>query len=165
MKIGKLNICETQKENSNQVFLQICTFQLKAFFCNNTVFKLQCAVTRVQTIYGLLIFLNFLVLPVFFILFTYMRILIITFRSSREVRKKAAQTCLPHLIVLINYSVLCAYDMITVRVGSDFPKTVSLIMMLQLVIYHPLFNPIMYGLKMKEIYKQLKKLFCGAKVI
>ena len=105
-----------------------------------------------------------LLLPVLFILFTYTRILIITYRSSREVRRKAAQTCLPHLIVLINFSCLCAYDVIIVELESDFPKTVHLIMTLQIILYHPLFNPIMYGLKMKEIYKHLKRLFCPAKM-
>ncbi len=40
-----------------------------------------------------------------------------------------------------------------------------LIMMLQLVLYHPLFNPFIYGLKMKEISKHLKRLFCPAKII
>ncbi|RCU34900.1 hypothetical protein DVA76_18750, partial [Acinetobacter baumannii] len=49
--------------------------------------------------------------------------------------------------------------------GSDLPKTVRLIMTLQTVLYHPLFNPIIYGLKMKEISKHLKRLFCQAKVI
>ncbi|XP_039673223.1 olfactory receptor 4F6-like [Perca fluviatilis] len=28
----------------------------------------------------------------------------------------------------------------------------------QLILYHPLFNPIIYGLKMKEIFKHLKRL-------
>ena len=107
---------------------------------------------------------NVALLPVLFILFTYTRILIITYQSSREVRRKAAQTCLPHLIVLINFSCLSVYDVIIVGLESDFPKIVHLIMPLQIILYHPLFNPIMYGLKMKEIYKHLKRLFCPAKM-
>ncbi|XP_040004838.1 olfactory receptor 6N2-like [Xiphias gladius] len=142
---------------------KLCSFTLKAIFCNNTVYKLQCVVSNTQIIHDLVILLNVALLPVLFILFTYTRILIISYRSSREVRKKAAQTCLPHLLVLINFSCLCAYDVITVQLESDFPKTVRLIMTLQIVTYHPLFNPIMYGLKMKEISKHLKRLFCHEK--
>uniref|UniRef100_A0A667X874 G-protein coupled receptors family 1 profile domain-containing protein n=1 Tax=Myripristis murdjan TaxID=586833 RepID=A0A667X874_9TELE len=56
-------------------------------------------------------------------------ILFIVFTSA-DAKKKAAQTCVPHHL--------------------------HLIMSLQLFIYHPLFNPIIYGLKMKEISKQLK---------
>ncbi|XP_062287898.1 olfactory receptor 6N2-like [Scomber scombrus] len=144
---------------------KLCSFSLKAIFCNNTVYKLQCVVSRAQIIHDMVILLNVALIPVLFIIFTYTRILIISYRSSRDVRKKAAQTCLPHLIVLINFSCLCAYDVITVQLESDFPKTVRLIMTLQIVMYHPLFNPVMYGLKMKEISKHLKKLFSQAKVI
>ncbi|XP_072253837.1 olfactory receptor 6N2-like [Leuresthes tenuis] len=144
---------------------KLCSFILKGVFCNNTIYKLQCVVSRAQIIHDMVILINVAVLPVLFILFTYTRILIITYRSSREVRKKAAQTCLPHLVVLINFSFLCLFDVITVQLDSDFPKTLRLIMTLQLIMYHPLFNPIMYGLKMKEISKHLRRLFFPAKQI
>ncbi|KAM9347089.1 LOW QUALITY PROTEIN: olfactory receptor 2T27-like [Symphorus nematophorus] len=117
---------------------KLCSFVLKGIFCNNTVYKLRCVMSETQTIRDLIILLNVALLPVLFILFTYTRILIISYRSSREFRKKAAQTCLPHLIVLINFSILCAYDVIIVRSESNFPKTVRLIMTLQVVLYTPL---------------------------
>uniref|UniRef100_A0A7N8XHH6 Olfactory receptor n=1 Tax=Mastacembelus armatus TaxID=205130 RepID=A0A7N8XHH6_9TELE len=129
-------------------------------FCNNQIYKLFCVPSRPITVFGVLFLLNVSVFPVFFILFTYTRILIICYHSSGEVRRKAAQTCLPHLMVLFNYFFLLTYDIITVRLETDFPKTARLVMTLQLVVYNPLFNPIIYGLKMKEICKHLKKLFC-----
>ncbi|XP_044071835.1 olfactory receptor 11A1-like [Siniperca chuatsi] len=139
---------------------KLCNFTLKGIICNSTVYKLHCVSSGVLNIYGLIVFVNLALLPVLFILFTYTRIFIISYRSCREVRRKAAQTCLPHLIVLINFSCLTAYDVLLLRLETDFPQTVRLIMTLQIVMYHPLFNPIMYGLKMKEIYKHLKRLFC-----
>uniref|UniRef100_A0A8C9YZ75 Olfactory receptor n=1 Tax=Sander lucioperca TaxID=283035 RepID=A0A8C9YZ75_SANLU len=138
---------------------KLCYFILKGIICNSTIQKLHCVRSTVQNIYGLIVFVISVPLPLLFILFTYTRILIIIYRSSREVRRKAAQTCLPHLLVLINFSCLSTYDVLLARLETDFPKTVHLIMSLQLVIYHPLFNPIMYGLKMKEMYKLLKRLF------
>ncbi|MED6246530.1 hypothetical protein ATANTOWER_019319 [Ataeniobius toweri] len=142
---------------------QLCSFTLRNIFCNNTLYKLQCTVSRAQIIHDMVILLNVALFPVLFILFSYICILRISYQSSKEVRKKAAQTCLPHLFVLINFSCLCAFDVITVQLDSDFPKTLRLIMVLQLIMYHPLFNPIMYGLKMKEIFKHLKRLFTPAK--
>ncbi|XP_039673243.1 olfactory receptor 11A1-like [Perca fluviatilis] len=139
---------------------KLCFFILKGIICNSTVNTLHCVSSAVLNIYGLIVFVIAVPLPVLFILFTYTRIFIITYRSSREVRRKAAHTCLPHLLVLINFSCLLAYDVLLFRLKIDFHKTVRLIMSLQLVIYHPLFNPIMYGLKMKEIYKHLKRLLC-----
>ncbi|XP_035532768.1 olfactory receptor 11A1-like [Morone saxatilis] len=139
---------------------KLCNFNFKGIICNSTVNKLHCVSSRALNIYGLIVFSNAVVLPVLFILFTYTKIFIISHRSCREVRRKAAQTCLPHLIVLINFSCLAAYDVLLLRLETDFTQTVRLIMTLQKISYHPLFNPIIYGLKMKEIYKHLKRLFC-----
>ncbi|XP_074514073.1 olfactory receptor 51E1-like [Sebastes fasciatus] len=143
---------------------KLCNFILKGIICNSTVQKLHCVPSRVLNIYGLAVLVDLLLLPVLFILFTYTRILIITYRSSREVRRKAAQTCLPHLLVLINFSCLSVFDILLLRMETDFPKTVRLIMTLQIMLYHPLFNPIIYGLKMKEIHKHIRRLFCQGKL-
>uniref|UniRef100_A0A7N8Y494 Olfactory receptor n=1 Tax=Mastacembelus armatus TaxID=205130 RepID=A0A7N8Y494_9TELE len=148
------NVVTSATLSTNQ---KLCSFTLKVIFCNNQIFKLFCVPSRPITVSGVLFLLNVSVFPVFFILFTYTRILIICYHSSGEVRRKAAQTCLPHLMVLFNYFFLLTYDVITVRLETDFPKTARLVMTLQLVVYNPLFNPIIYGLKMKEIYKHLKK--------
>ncbi|XP_037644778.1 olfactory receptor 6K3-like [Sebastes umbrosus] len=144
---------------------KLCNLTLQGIFCNNAIYKLQCVSSRLITINGVVALLNLAILPMLFIIFTYTKILIITHRSCREVRKKAAETCLPHLLVLISFSCLSAYDIAIVRVGSNFPKIVNSIMTLQIVLYHPLFNPIIYGLKMKEISKHLKRLFCQAKLV
>ncbi|XP_076013998.1 olfactory receptor 11A1-like [Genypterus blacodes] len=144
--------------------IKLCNFTLKGIFCNNSLYKLQCATPTALLTYGAVVLLNVAFFPLLFILFTYTRILIITYQSSKEVRKKAAQTCLPHMLVLLSISFLGTYDIIIVRLESDFPKTARLIMTIQVLLYHPLFNPIIYGLKMKEISKQLRKLFCEAKL-
>ncbi|XP_028447269.1 olfactory receptor 10J4-like [Perca flavescens] len=139
---------------------KLCNFILKGIICNSTVQKLHCVSSAVLNIYGLIGFVCDSPLSLLFILFTYTRVFIITYRSSREVRRKAAQTCLPHLLVLINFSCLSGYDVLLPRLETDFPKTVRLIMFLQVILYHPLFNPIIYGLKMKDIYKHLMVLYC-----
>ncbi|XP_076014011.1 olfactory receptor 6N2-like [Genypterus blacodes] len=142
--------------NSNK---KLCHFSLRGVFCNNAMHALPCVRSKFMSIYGLIVLLNCSILPVLFILFTYTRILIITYGSSREVRRKAAQTCLPHLLVLISISFLSTYDIMIIRVESDLSKTARLIMTLQVFLYHPLLNPIIYGLKMREISKHLKMLF------
>ncbi|XP_018544687.1 olfactory receptor 6N2-like [Lates calcarifer] len=139
---------------------KLCNYILTGIFCNNSVYKLHCVTSQALSVYGVIVLLNVSLFPVLFIFFTYTKIFIITYRSHADVRKKAAQTCLPHLLVLINFSCLVTYDVIVVKLESDFPKTVRLIMTLQVILYHPLFNPIIYGLKMKEISKHIKRLFC-----
>ncbi|XP_041858028.1 olfactory receptor 11A1-like [Melanotaenia boesemani] len=145
--------------------VKLCNFDVKGIFCNNAIYTLYCARPRSVTIFGILVVVDCIILPLLFIVFTYTKILIIAYRSCKEVRKKAAETCLPHLLVLFSLTCLSAYDIVIVRIESDFPKTARLIMTLQIIVYHPLFNPIIYGLKMKKIYKHLKLLFCQAKII
>ncbi|KAM8748648.1 olfactory receptor 6N2-like [Acanthopagrus schlegelii] len=160
-----LPACQTSVPAILSADMKFCHSTLKGIFCNNSFYNLNCVSSRARSIFGVFALLNLGLFPFLFILFTYTRILIISYQSNRNVRKKAAQTCLPHLLVLISFSCLCAYDIIIVRMESDFPKTARFIMTLQAVLYHPLFNPIIYGLKMKEITKHLKRLFCQAKVI
>ncbi|XP_047457386.1 olfactory receptor 10K1-like [Mugil cephalus] len=143
---------------------KLCKFSLNGIFCNNLVNFLHCVSSRALSIYGLIVMFNVALFPLLFIIFTYTRILVIAHQSCREVRKKAAQTCLPHLLVLINHSCLFTFDMVIIRLESDFPKTARFIMTLQIVTLNSLCNPIVYGLKMKEISKHLRKLFCRRKV-
>ncbi|XP_054642442.1 olfactory receptor 11A1-like [Dunckerocampus dactyliophorus] len=139
---------------------KLCDFTTDGIFCNNKIFKLYCVKSTVLNVYGLIFILNAAVVPVIFILFTYIKIFIITYHSCAEIRKKAAETCLPHLMVLICCLFLSVFDAVSARLESDLPKNVNLIMSLQIVVYGPLFNPIIYGVKMKEISKHIKGLLC-----
>ncbi|XP_029980210.1 olfactory receptor 6N2-like [Sphaeramia orbicularis] len=144
---------------------KLCHFVFNGIICNSLVYRLHCVTSRALNIYGLFVFVNLDILPVLFILFSYTNIFIVSHRSGREVRKKAVQTCLPHLLVLINFSCFSAYDVLLLRMETEFSKTVRFIMTIQLILYHPLFNPVMYGLKMTEISKHLKRLFCLTRMI
>lgn len=139
---------------------KLCSFIVKGIFCNNSIYDLQCVHSRVIALYGVVALLDLAVLPVLYIVYTYSRILLIAFRSCREVRTKAAETCLPHLLVLLSFSCLTVYDISIARMESSLSRTARLLMTLQAILYHPLFNPLIYGLKMKEISKHLRRLIC-----
>uniref|UniRef100_A0A3P9JU38 Olfactory receptor n=1 Tax=Oryzias latipes TaxID=8090 RepID=A0A3P9JU38_ORYLA len=140
--------------------LRICHFSLKGIFCNNGISKLYCMNSETTyVVYGVLIIVTTIFVPMIFIIFTYSKILLVSYRSSMNVRRKAAQTCSPHLLVLISFSCLCSYDIVIARLQIDLNKTARFIMTLQVVLYHPLFNPIIYGVKVKKISEPLKRLF------
>ncbi|XP_030613280.1 olfactory receptor 6N2-like [Archocentrus centrarchus] len=143
--------------------VKLCSFTLTVIFCNNSFYKLQCVPSVAISIYGVVTLINIGLLPLLFILFSYIRILRISYQSCREVRKKAAKTCLPHLLVLINFSCFIGFDAIIMRLESDLSKTLRLILSFQSILFHPLLNPIIYGLKMSEISKHLKILLCLVK--
>ncbi|XP_003449568.2 olfactory receptor 6N2-like [Oreochromis niloticus] len=144
---------------------KLCSFHLKSIFCNNTIYTLQCVRSKLVTVFGIVCFFDFVILPLLFIVFTYTKIFIVSYHSCKEIKKKAAETCLPHILVLVSFSCFGVYDVTIARVESDFPKTARFIVSLQLILYQPLFNPLIYGLKMKEISKHLKRLFCPTKII
>ncbi|XP_038127979.1 olfactory receptor 6N2-like [Cyprinodon tularosa] len=150
--------CHTVVPVIGRANTKLCNFSLKAIFCNNSANSLFCVASKALMTYGLVVVFNLALFPMLFILFTYTAIIIVASRSCREVRRKAAQTCLPHLLVLINYSCLFSYDMIIVRLESNISKTVGFVMTVQMMMCNPLFNPIIYGLKIKEIYKHLRQL-------
>uniref|UniRef100_A0A3Q2SP73 Olfactory receptor n=1 Tax=Fundulus heteroclitus TaxID=8078 RepID=A0A3Q2SP73_FUNHE len=138
---------------------KICNLNLNGIFCNNAIFTLQCVRSTTLTIFGIFTLINISILPMLFTVFTYANILVISYKSSKTFRKKAAETCVPHLLVLISFSYLCTYEVVIARIESGLPKTTRFIMTLQLFLYPPLFNPFIYGLKMKEIFKHLKRMF------
>uniref|UniRef100_A0A3B3DPL6 G-protein coupled receptors family 1 profile domain-containing protein n=1 Tax=Oryzias melastigma TaxID=30732 RepID=A0A3B3DPL6_ORYME len=113
---------------------QLCSFSLKGIFCNNSLNYLFCAGSKALLTFGLVTLFNIAILPMLFIIFTYAKILIVAYKSCKEVRRKAAQTCLPHLLVLINYSCLLTYDMLIIRLESNFSNTARFIITLQMII-------------------------------
>ncbi|XP_004081448.1 olfactory receptor 142-like [Oryzias latipes] len=151
-------VCHVVVPVVGNVKSKLCSFTLNGIFCNNSINYLFCAGSKALLTFGLVTLFNIVILPMLFIIFTYVKILLVVYKSCREVRRKAAETCLPHLLVLINYSCLMTYDIIIIRLESNFSKTARFVMTLQMIMYNPLCNPIIYGLKMTEIYKHLKML-------
>ncbi|XP_017287289.1 olfactory receptor 11A1-like [Kryptolebias marmoratus] len=143
---------------------KICNLRLKGIICNNVIYSAHCVRSRPLTVFGVVALLNIAILPIVFTSFTYSKIFIMSYRSCNSFRKKVAETCIPHLLVLISYFCLMAYDVIIARVESDFPQTVRFVMTLQILLYHPVFNPLIYGIKMKKISKHVKRLVCSNKI-
>ncbi|XP_014835731.1 PREDICTED: olfactory receptor 6N2-like, partial [Poecilia mexicana] len=144
---------------------KLCAFNLEGIFCNNTIYALQCVRSTTITVVGIVALLHVVVLPMLFTTFTYANIFRISYRSSKQSRKTTVETCVPHLLVLTSYFCLMTYDVIIARVQSDFPRIARFIMTMQISLYHPLFNPFIYGFKMKEINKHLRRLFSSAKKV
>ncbi|XP_045910258.1 olfactory receptor 6N1-like [Micropterus dolomieu] len=155
--------CQIAISLTMSAHMKICNLTLNAVFCNNSIYSLYCGTSKARDIFDTFALVSMALSPFIFILFTYTRILVIAYRSCKEVRRKAAQTCLPHVIVLLCFSCLCAYDIITVQL--DLHSDLHPIMTLQAFLYFPLLHPVIYGLNMKEITKHLKKLFCRTKAI
>ncbi|KAF7641816.1 hypothetical protein LDENG_00271290 [Lucifuga dentata] len=67
---------------------KLCKFNLKGLFCNSALNNLYCVISKASMVYGVLALINCALLPLIFILFTYIKIFIIAYHSSIAVRKK-----------------------------------------------------------------------------
>ncbi|XP_056415426.1 putative olfactory receptor 13C6 [Hyla sarda] len=80
-------------------------------------------------------------------------------KSTKEVQNKALQTCTPHLITIANFSLDTLCEILLHR----FPLTkltheLKVFISLQILVVSPLLNPVIYGLKMKEMKSKLREL-------
>uniref|UniRef100_A0A3Q3JSA6 G-protein coupled receptors family 1 profile domain-containing protein n=1 Tax=Monopterus albus TaxID=43700 RepID=A0A3Q3JSA6_MONAL len=86
--------------------LPLCGNKLHRVYCTNwSVVKLSCVDTTVISVAGQFFAVILIFIPLFFVLYTYLHILLVCRRSSSEFRGKALQTCLPHIVTFGNYCI------------------------------------------------------------
>ncbi|XP_034148900.1 olfactory receptor 11A1-like [Esox lucius] len=143
--------------------LQLCGNVIVKVYCDNyLVVKLACSTadTAVNNIHGLYCAVLLLAAPLLTIVFSYIKILTICLKSSIEMRQKAVSTCSPHLASLFNFSVGCFLTVIQSRIDrpvTHVPAVLQTILSVYFLMCQPLFNPIVYGVRMSKIRQAFKK--------
>ncbi|XP_073340625.1 olfactory receptor 4B13-like [Pagrus major] len=142
--------------------LTLCGNIIHSLYCRNyLIIKMACSDTKVNNIYGLFAVVLSVILPLFPIIFSYMKIFHVCFSGSKQTRQKAVSTCTPHLVSLLNFSFGCFFEIIHTRLDmNSVPSVLRIILSLYLFIIQPLLNPIMYGLQMSKIRNTCKILCC-----
>ncbi|XP_041795878.1 olfactory receptor 11A1-like [Chelmon rostratus] len=138
---------------SSIVPLRLCGNTINKVYCDiPSIVKLACSDTRLNNIYGLLVSTFSVFVPLILILYTYVRILQVCFSGSKQTRQKAVSTCTPHLASLLNFSFGCVFEVIQNRLNMSFvPNMLRIFLSLYFFTCPPLFNPVMYGLKLSKI--------------
>ncbi|KAG7214956.1 hypothetical protein INR49_004925 [Caranx melampygus] len=98
--------------------IPLCRFRLSRLYCNIYSFiSLSCGgrAALLPNVYGIVAAAAIVVVPGAFVLFSYGSVLAVCLRRSRAFSSKALNTCLPHLLVFINYSVSFAVEMVLQR--------------------------------------------------
>ncbi|XP_030633774.1 olfactory receptor 11A1-like [Chanos chanos] len=141
--------------------LQLCGNMIDRVYCDNfLVVRQACSDTTVNNIYGL--FITVVVIGVTFspILYSYIRILNICLRSSKEQKQKALNTCIPHIASLLNFSVGVLFVVIQGRYDlRHLPVVIRIVISVYFPACTPLFNPVMYGVRMTKIREEFKNVF------
>ncbi|XP_049432512.1 olfactory receptor 52B2-like [Epinephelus fuscoguttatus] len=129
-----------------------CLSELTHPYCDNpSLLTLVCADTTINNIYGLFLVALSQVIANGMILYTYLQILVACFRSKRsDTKAKALQTCATHLTVFLLLECLGLFTIISYRI-KNVSSHLRRFMGVSTLIFPPALNPIIYGLKTKEI--------------
>uniref|UniRef100_A0A8C2ANG4 G-protein coupled receptors family 1 profile domain-containing protein n=1 Tax=Cyprinus carpio TaxID=7962 RepID=A0A8C2ANG4_CYPCA len=139
--------------------LKLCKYHINKLYCDNwSMVKLSCESTVINNIYGFFIISFYFCLCIFIIL-SYIK-LIIACKASLECRRKFWQTCVPHMLTVINYVIAVFFDAMYSRYGSNnVSESFQNFLALEMLIVPPLANPVIYGFKLHEVRKRIFKSF------
>uniref|UniRef100_A0AAY5L3F5 Olfactory receptor n=1 Tax=Esox lucius TaxID=8010 RepID=A0AAY5L3F5_ESOLU len=133
--------------------LPLCGVDIDKLYCSNwAVVKLSCVDTTLNYISGF-VFIYSHVFQTILVLISYIKIIKASLRTQAG-RRKFMQTCLPHLITLINFVISLLFDVMYARYGSNTSLlALRNIMAVEFLVVPPLVNPIVYGINLTQIRK------------
>ncbi|XP_045412428.1 LOW QUALITY PROTEIN: olfactory receptor 52A5-like [Lemur catta] len=135
-------------------------------YCEHmAIVKLAVEDIRVNKILGLFVAFAILGFDIIFITLSYVQIFITVFQlPQKEARSKALNTCIAHICVFLQFYLLAFFSFFTHRFGSHIPPYVHILLSNLYLLVPPFLNPIVYGVKTKQIRDQVVKVFFSKKV-
>ncbi|XP_035242238.1 olfactory receptor 6N2-like [Anguilla anguilla] len=132
----------------------LCKYTIQNLFCDNlTLLNLSCVKSALVNLYGVVLVASLIVFPCIIVLLSYAVILNVSLKASKDSQKKALSTCSPHLITFVNFAMAILFFAVYYRYNSSLPGGISILITVDVFLIPPLFNPIIYGIRTKEIRK------------
>ncbi|XP_006127211.3 olfactory receptor 52R1-like [Pelodiscus sinensis] len=129
-----------------------------------TVVKLACADIRISSYYGLFVLFFVTGVDLFLIAVSYTQILRAIFKlPTKDARLKTFGTCSSHLCVILSFHIPGLFSFLTQRFGHNVPLQVHILMANVYLLVPPMLNPIIYGVRTKQIRDSLVRHFTPRK--
>ncbi|MBN3297270.1 O52D1 protein, partial [Amia calva] len=129
-----------------------------------SVVKLSCEDTTISSIFSIFVMIICMVPSLLVVLFSYVRILDVCLKATKEACAKALETCAPHLVTFINYCIATFFEVTHHRFDmTKMPHVVRVLMSIDSLLSPPLLNTIIYGVKLQEIKKRILRMFYARK--
>ncbi|CAM9409539.1 unnamed protein product [Rangifer tarandus platyrhynchus] len=134
-------------------------------YCEHmAIVKLAIEDIRINKIYGLFVAFTILGFDIIFITLSYIQIFITVFQlPQKEARFKAFNTCIAHICVFLQFYLLGFFSFFTHRFGSHIPPYVHILLSNLYLLVPPFLNPIVYGVKTKQIRDHVLTIFVCSK--
>ncbi|XP_020823469.1 olfactory receptor 52P1-like [Phascolarctos cinereus] len=142
--------------------LPYCTkYIIRHAYCEHmAIVKLACANTLINQAYGISVALSVMVLDLGLITMSYIKILQAVFRlSSKDARSKALGTCAAHVSTILVSYIPALFSFLTHRIGRKVPPSLHIIFASMYLLVPPTVNPLIYGVKTKQIHDRVMGLF------
>ncbi|XP_066556113.1 olfactory receptor 6N1-like [Amia ocellicauda] len=142
--------------------LPLCKRTIDKVYCDNySVVRLACIDVTINNIMGSIFIVVYIFPLALLILYSYVQILRICLKSSAASRSKALNTCVPHLVTVINFFVSTLFELFQSRFDMEHvPLVIRILLSVYFLILPPLLNPIIYGLRSQKLKEKTKKLLC-----
>ncbi|XP_044885265.1 olfactory receptor 52R1-like [Mauremys mutica] len=130
-------------------------------YCEHmAVVKLACAEIHVSNYYSLSVVFCVFGLDPFFIAVSYTQILRAIFSlPTKDARLKTFGTCISHLCAILAFYIPCLFSALMYRFGKNMASRFHIIIASIYLLIPPMLNPIIYGVRTKQIQDRLLRLF------
>ncbi|KAM7179389.1 olfactory receptor 52P1-like [Macrochelys suwanniensis] len=131
-------------------------------FCDHmAVVKMSCGDITINRMYGLVIALVVNGLDLMLIALSYGLIIRAVLRiSSKRAHQKALNTCTAHICVILTSYTPSLFSSLTHRFGQGIAPHIHIILANLYFLLPPMLNPIIYGVKTKELRDKVGKYIC-----
>ncbi|KAM4567006.1 olfactory receptor 52B2-like [Odontesthes bonariensis] len=139
---------------------KFCRTNIVDLYCNNpSLMKLVCEDIRGNNYYGLASIIVVMGGPLLIIVYTYAQILrTCVMTNHTDGRKKAIQTCGTHLVVFLVLQINTTFTLLSHRMENVSPL-LRRAFGVSVLIFPPFLDPIIYGLKTKELKQSIITFF------